>query len=53
MKKTGIKVIVVGLGYGGAVAAVECFLKGHEVVVFEQTKKVSEGGTSHVLTPLM
>jgi 2-polyprenyl-6-methoxyphenol hydroxylase-like FAD-dependent oxidoreductase len=41
---SGIKVIVVGLGYSGVVAAVECFRKGHKVIAFEQTKKVSEGG---------
>ena len=41
---SGIKVIIVGLGYAGAVAAVECFRKGHRVIVFEQTSKVSEGG---------
>jgi len=41
---SGISVIVVGLGYAGAVAAVECFRKGHHVTVFEQTSKVSEGG---------
>lgn len=41
---SGIKVIIVGLGYGGAAAAVECYLKGHHVVCFEQTRKVSEGG---------
>jgi monoamine oxidase len=45
---SGIKVIVVGLGYAGVVAAVECHRKGHEVVVYEQTSKVSEGGTSQL-----
>ena len=45
---SGIKVIVVGLGYAGVVAAVECYRKGHEVVVYEQTRRVSEGGTSKV-----
>jgi len=43
---SGINVIVVGLGYSGAVAAVECHRKGHHVTVFEQTSKVSEGGDS-------
>jgi len=41
---SGLRVIVVGLGYAGAVAAVECYRKGHHVTVFEQTSKVSEGG---------
>jgi monoamine oxidase len=47
-KPSGIKVIVVGLGYAGVVAAVECYRKGHEVVVYEQTRRVSEGGTSQL-----
>ena len=41
---SGIRVIVVGLGYAGAVAAVECYRKSHHVTVFEQTSRVSEGG---------
>ena len=45
---SGIKVIVVGLGYAGVVAAVECYRKGHEVLVYEQTNKVSEGGESRL-----
>jgi monoamine oxidase len=43
---SGIKVIVVGLGYAGVAAAVECYRKGHQVVAFEQTAKLSEGGMS-------
>jgi monoamine oxidase len=43
---TGLKVIVVGFGYAGVVAAVECHRKGHQVIVYEQTRKVSDGGTS-------
>jgi monoamine oxidase len=46
---SGIKVIVVGLGYAGVVAAVECYRKGHEVLVYEQTSKVSEGGGSQLI----
>jgi monoamine oxidase len=43
---TGLKVIVVGFGYAGVVAAVECHRKGHQVIVYEQTVKVSDGGPS-------
>jgi 2-polyprenyl-6-methoxyphenol hydroxylase-like FAD-dependent oxidoreductase len=42
---SGLKVIVVGFGYAGVVAAVECYRKGHQVIVYEQTRKVSDGGT--------
>lgn len=34
--KTGIKVVVVGAGFGGLTAAIECTLKGHDVVVLEK-----------------
>jgi glutamate dehydrogenase/leucine dehydrogenase len=43
---TGLTVIVVGFGYAGVVAAVECHRKGHTVKVYEQTAKVSDGGPS-------
>ena len=43
---SGIKVIIVGFGYAGVVAAVECFRKGHQVIVFEQTKQIPKGGIS-------
>lgn len=33
--KTGIKVIIVGAGFGGLTAAIECHLQGHDVVVLE------------------
>jgi 2-polyprenyl-6-methoxyphenol hydroxylase-like FAD-dependent oxidoreductase len=33
--KTGIKVVVVGAGFGGLTAAIECHLQGHDVVVLE------------------
>lgn len=36
---SGIKVIIVGAGFAGLTAAIECDRKGHEVVIFE---KVSE-----------
>ncbi|KAI1402508.1 putative monooxygenase [Hypoxylon fuscum] len=34
--KTGIKVIVVGTGFAGLTAAIECQRKGHEVLVLEK-----------------
>lgn len=34
--KTGLKVVVVGAGFGGLSCAIECHLKGHEVVVLEK-----------------
>ncbi|KAK0710251.1 FAD/NAD(P)-binding domain-containing protein [Lasiosphaeria miniovina] len=33
--KTGVKVVVVGAGFGGLTAAIECHLKGHDVEVYE------------------
>ena len=33
--KTGIKVVVVGAGFGGLTAAIECHRQGHDVVVYE------------------
>lgn len=33
--KTGIKVVVVGAGFGGLTAAIECHRHGHDVVVYE------------------
>lgn len=37
---SGITVIIIGLGYAGCVAAVECHRKGHKVIVFEQAPKI-------------
>src|SRR5579862_1309494 len=33
--KTGIKVVIVGAGFGGLTAAIECHLQGHDVVILE------------------
>ena len=35
-QKSGIKVIIIGAGFGGLAAAIECSRKGHDVEVFEQ-----------------
>ena len=37
--KSGIKVIIVGAGFGGLCAAIECHRQGHEVQVFESFKE--------------
>ena len=42
---SGITVIIIGLGYAGAVAAVECHRKGHKVIVFEQAPEIKALGT--------
>ncbi|KAI7124781.1 hypothetical protein KC352_g32288, partial [Hortaea werneckii] len=34
--KTGIKVIIVGAGFGGLCAAIECHRQGHNVEVYEK-----------------
>jgi 2-polyprenyl-6-methoxyphenol hydroxylase-like FAD-dependent oxidoreductase len=51
-KSSGIKVIIVGLGYAGCVAAIECHRKGHEVVVYEQAPQITNIGTSPSLPQL-
>jgi 2-polyprenyl-6-methoxyphenol hydroxylase-like FAD-dependent oxidoreductase len=33
--KSGIKVVIVGAGFGGLTAAIECHFQGHDVVVLE------------------
>ncbi|KAI1608312.1 hypothetical protein EDD36DRAFT_469720 [Exophiala viscosa] len=43
-RSSGIKVIIIGLGYSGAAAAIECHRKGHDVVVYERTPGVSQLG---------
>ena len=43
-KKSGIKVVVVGAGFGGLANAIECHRKGHDVEVFEQAKEFAKLG---------
>ncbi|KAI5252125.1 putative MAK1-like monooxygenase [Aureobasidium subglaciale] len=38
--KTGIKVVVVGAGFGGLTAAIECHRQGHDVRVYESFKEL-------------
>ena len=33
--ETGIKVVIVGAGFGGLTAAIECYFQGHDLVVLE------------------
>jgi len=41
---SGITVIIVGFGYAGAVAAVECHRKGHKVIVYESAAEIKALG---------
>lgn len=38
--KTGIKVIVVGAGFGGLCAAIECHRQGHNVEIYEKFEEL-------------
>jgi 2-polyprenyl-6-methoxyphenol hydroxylase-like FAD-dependent oxidoreductase len=42
--KTGIKVLIVGAGFGGLTAAIECHLQGHSVTVLEAVKQLKPFG---------
>jgi 2-polyprenyl-6-methoxyphenol hydroxylase-like FAD-dependent oxidoreductase len=42
--KTGIKVIIVGAGFGGLAAAIECHLQGHDVTLLEAVKELKPYG---------
>jgi 2-polyprenyl-6-methoxyphenol hydroxylase-like FAD-dependent oxidoreductase len=44
IKKTGIKVVVVGAGFGGLTAAIECHLRGHDVTVLEAVNELKPYG---------
>ncbi|KIX08528.1 uncharacterized protein Z518_03184 [Rhinocladiella mackenziei CBS 650.93] len=48
---SGINVIVIGLGYAGVTAAIECHRKGHKVAIYEQTHGVSTLGDMIGLSP--
>lgn len=37
---TGIKVIIVGAGFGGLGAAIECHRQGHEVEIYESFREL-------------
>lgn len=41
---TGIKVIIVGAGFGGLCAAIECDRKGHDVILFEKVTELKPLG---------
>jgi 2-polyprenyl-6-methoxyphenol hydroxylase-like FAD-dependent oxidoreductase len=38
--KTGIKVLIVGAGFGGLCAAIECHRQGHDVELYESFKEL-------------
>ncbi|KIJ64201.1 hypothetical protein HYDPIDRAFT_175598 [Hydnomerulius pinastri MD-312] len=42
---TGIKIVIVGAGYGGLACAIECTRKGHEVIVLEKVKELKIQGS--------
>lgn len=42
--KTGIKVVVVGAGFGGLTAAIECHRQGHDVEIYESFPKLKTLG---------
>lgn len=44
LPKSGIKVIVVGAGFAGLTAAIECDRKGHSVTVFERVSELKPLG---------
>lgn len=41
---TGLEVIVIGAGFGGLTAAIECARKGHKVQILERSPKWSQLG---------
>jgi monoamine oxidase len=49
---TGIDVLIVGTGFAGLVAALECTRKGHNVRVLERNGSVNTAG-EHCVTRLL
>jgi monoamine oxidase len=47
---SGVSVLIVGCGFGGIAAAIECHRKGHRVVVFEKNSEIGGLGES-ILSP--
>lgn len=43
-QKTGIKVVIVGAGFGGLTAAIECHRQGHDVEVYESFPELKSLG---------
>lgn len=41
---SGISVLIVGVGVGGLVAALECHRRGHNVRIWEHSKSPAAGG---------
>lgn len=51
-RSSGLKVIILGFGFAGAVAAIECHRKGHDVVVYEQADVLTTAGKTASKPPL-
>ncbi|KAK6218796.1 hypothetical protein LQW54_002722 [Pestalotiopsis sp. IQ-011] len=49
--KTNLKVLVVGAGPGGLLAAIECWRKGHDVQIIEKGQDISSIGDIIALGP--
>lgn len=48
---TGIKVLIAGAGIGGLLAALECYRKGHSVMVLERSSSQSTVGDIFGISP--
>jgi cation diffusion facilitator CzcD-associated flavoprotein CzcO len=47
-ESSGISVLIVGCGFGGIAAAIECYRKGHKVVVFEKNSEIGGLGKKNM-----
>ena len=50
--KSGITVLIVGTGFGGLTAALECYRKGHDVRILERNQTTDTSGMPYIATPL-
>lgn len=49
--RSGITVLIVGTGFGGLTAALECYRKGHDVRILERNQTTDTSGMPNVETP--
>lgn len=47
--RSGIKVLIVGTGFGGLTAALECYRKGHDVRILERNKTTDTSGDMYFM----